>query len=212
MVQEDMRLALWKPASFGPSPATVETAAAEEGAAAVIDSGARVHTLLRAHYAEVWRVLRRLGVAQGSLEDAAQHVFMVLASKLADVEPDRERSFLVGTAVRVAANQRRSAAVRYERADDEMDARADLAPGADELLDEKRLRAVLDDVLDTLPAELRTVLVLFELEELGLTEIAEIIDVPRGTAASRLRRAREAFELAAKRVRARRSRAFEEET
>ena len=172
-----------------------------------VRSGERVHALLRLHYAEVWRVLRRLGLPVGTIEDAAQHVFLIATAKLADIELGKERAFLVGTAVRVAANQRRSAAVRYECADDEIASRASDIPGADELLDEKRLRSLLDDVLDTLAPDLRAVLVLFELEELSLGEIAEMVHIPRGTAASRLRRAREAFEAAARRVRARRSNA-----
>lgn len=198
-----MLRALWKPAVL----TDMGRVASTDGATPAAE---RVHALLRTHYAEVWRVLRRLGLPQGSVEDAAQHVFLIATSKLSCIEPGKERSFLMGTAVRVAANQRRSAAARYECAEEDVGARADDAPGADDLVDEKRLRALLDDVLDTLPTDLRTVLVLFELEELGLTEIADALGIPRGTAASRLRRAREAFEQAARRVRARF--AFPEET
>jgi len=165
----------------------------------------RIHALLVRHYTEVWRVLRRLGVPSGSVEDAAQQVFLVASQKLDAIEDGRERSFLIGTAVRVASNVRRSAAVRHERADDEVESRADDTPAADELLDEKRGRALLDSVLDSMPTELRTVLVLFELEELTVTEIAEVVGVPRGTAASRLRRARDAFESSARRVKMRMS-------
>ncbi|HVU04122.1 MAG TPA: sigma-70 family RNA polymerase sigma factor [Polyangiaceae bacterium] len=162
----------------------------------------RVAELLRNHYAEVWRVLRRVGVAGPHIEDAAQQVFLVASGRLEDLQPGRERSFLIGTAIRVAANHRRTAAARYERADDEVGERMDPAPPADELLDEKRLRALLDRVLDAMPEDLRDVLVLFELEELSLDEIAELLEIPRGTAASRLRRAREAFDAAARRARA----------
>ena len=51
-------------------------------------------------------------------------------------------------------------------------------------------------------AELRTVFVLFELEELSAPEVAGLTGLPVGTVASRLRRAREEFQLAARRVRA----------
>jgi RNA polymerase sigma-70 factor (ECF subfamily) len=50
--------------------------------------------------------------------------------------------------------------------------------------------------------ELRTVFVLFELEGLPVKDIAEIEELPIGTASSRLRRAREEFAAIAKRVRA----------
>jgi RNA polymerase sigma-70 factor (ECF subfamily) len=165
---------------------------------------ARVAGMLRNHYDDVWRVLRRLGVAEGSLEDAAQQVFIVASSKADRIEVGKERAFLLGTAVRVAANHRRTAVVRYERASDDLDASESEGPRADDLVDEKRLRALLDDLLTGLPEELRTVFVLYELEELGVSEIADSLGIPRGTAASRLRRAREAFEAAARRLRARR--------
>jgi RNA polymerase sigma-70 factor (ECF subfamily) len=44
--------------------------------------------------------------------------------------------------------------------------------------------------------DLRAVFVLFELEQTTLSEIAVLLDVPRGTVASRLRRAREYYESA----------------
>jgi len=162
-----------------------------------------IRALLDRHHAEIWRVVRRLGVPDSAAEDVAQQVFVVAASKLGVIEAGRERAFLMSTAVRLAANHRRAAAFRRERPDEDLDTRASEAPQAEELLDAKRLRELLDEVLDSLPHDLRTVLVLFELEELGLDDIAQVLGIPRGTAASRLRRSRQAFDLAAKRVRAR---------
>jgi hypothetical protein len=51
----------------------------------------------------------------------------------------------------------------------------------------------LDSALGELAPELRTVFVLFELEERTMAEIAELLQIPSGTVASRLRRAREQF-------------------
>lgn len=45
-----------------------------------------------------------------------------------------------------------------------------------------------------MPFELRVVFVLNEVEELTGPEIAELLDIPVGTVASRLRRARALFE------------------
>lgn len=163
----------------------------------------RVRALLRAHYRDVWRVLRHLGVPAAYTEDAAQLVFLTASSRLDRIQPGKERAYLVSTAVRVAANARRSAAARYESPDDAIDAVADAAPNAEELLESKRLRALLDEVLDRLSDDLRAAFVLFELEGLEMAQIAEIFGVPRGTIASRLRRAREAFEREASLVRAR---------
>jgi len=51
--------------------------------------------------------------------------------------------------------------------------------------------------------DLRAVFVLFELEELSTAEIAATLEIPMGTVSSRLRRAREEFQAATKRYRAR---------
>src|ERR1700753_3573975 len=160
----------------------VAPAAAESVPTAVPD----LRALLDAHHAEVWRIARRLGVPEAAADDVAQQVFVVAAAKHESIEPGREHAFLIRATVRLAANARRSAVSRHEHSDDELDRRASEAPQAEELLDEKRLRVLLDEVLDSLPEDLRTVLVLFELEELRLDEIAQLLDVPRGTAASRL--------------------------
>ena len=61
------------------------------------------------------------------------------------------------------------------------------------LLEQKRHRELLDRILDTLTQDLRTAFVLFELEDLSVPEIAEVLEIPTGTVASRLRRAREQF-------------------
>ena len=57
----------------------------------------------------------------------------------------------------------------------------------------KRQQEVLGRLLDQLEPDLRTTFVLFELEELTMAEIAGALEIPPGTVASRLRRAREQF-------------------
>lgn len=54
-------------------------------------------------------------------------------------------------------------------------------------------RVVIEKVLHMLPAELRTTLVLREIEQLSYEEIAEMMRVPIGTVRSRLHTARERF-------------------
>jgi len=76
------------------------------------------------------------------------------------------------------------------------------APLPDEELGDRRARAVLDGLLDALPADQRAVFVLHEIEELTMAEIAVALSLPPGTVASRLRRARELFDSLAARVRA----------
>jgi RNA polymerase sigma-70 factor (ECF subfamily) len=150
------------------------------------------------HFPFVWRSLRRLGVAEASLADASQRVFWALSRRLDEVTDERTRGFLFGTARRVAADFRRLG--RRIVPSDEHDRLADVAaPTTEELVDQKRAREMLDELLDALDDDVREVLVLQEGEGMSLSEIAELLDIPLGTAASRLRRAREEFRRLLKR-------------
>lgn len=188
------------------SPALPSVVLAGEGALHTIMSAertdeARLSALLDAETDFVWRALRRLGLPPAEAEDASQRVWLVMARRLADVRPGSERAFLFRTAMNVAAHTRRGHARRPDRVVAiEPEEPVDLAPRPDEALDEERARASLDRVLAELPDDLRAVFVLYELEELTSREIAEALEIPPGSAASRLRRAREAFQRAIERL------------
>jgi RNA polymerase sigma-70 factor (ECF subfamily) len=137
--------------------------------------------------------LRRLGVHSGTLDDAAQHVFLTFLARAQQVEAGRERAFLVGAAIRVAANARRKGSRRAEVfVDVDLADASELTP--EELVSWKQRRELLDRALDTLSLEQRAVFVLYEIEGFSLPEIAEMLSVPLGTASSRLGRARLGFE------------------
>jgi RNA polymerase sigma-70 factor, ECF subfamily len=77
--------------------------------------------------------------------------------------------------------------------DSDAQMRIQVAMQPEQLLDQKRARELLDDVLETMTPDLRMVFVLYELEELSMIEIASALEIPQGTVASRLRRARADF-------------------
>jgi RNA polymerase sigma-70 factor (ECF subfamily) len=159
----------------------------------------RLRALFDAHFEYVWRLVRRLGVVDAFVDDAAQQVFCVVANRLNQIEPRGEKAFLTGTAVRIASNHRRAQRRRREVSDDGASAElVDPQTSPEALVEQRRERALLDQVLDGLPGELRAPFVLYELEDATLTEIAELLGIPRGTVASRLRRARARFQSAAR--------------
>ncbi len=160
-------------------------------------SGDRLEALVAAHHTFLWRSLRRLGVPERDVDDATQQVFLVAHRRLAEISSESERSFLFQTALRVASDWRRARKRRAEQAGIDLLKVPDRAASPEELLDRRRARALLDRVLEAMPLELRAVFVLFELEEMTMSEIATVADIPAGTVASRLRRARQAFEKAA---------------
>lgn len=161
---------------------------------------ARLRHIVRDHHDFVWRSLRRMGVPESAAEDATQQVFLVLSRKLGDVPAESERSFLFGTVVRVASDARRSQARRREVHGAVVEDKPDESPSAEAIVDEKKARAMLDEILHSMSEDLRAVFVLFEIEELQASEIAELLGIPTGTVASRLRRAREHFHAAAARI------------
>ena len=173
-----------------PAPLELDESDAEGGATS---DPARVRDIVVAEHAFVWRSLVRLGVPRADAEDAAQQVFLVVARRIADIEPGSERAFLYGVALRVASRARRTLARRREVAEEQAPVRVDPAEHADAALDRARARAVLDEILGSMPLDLRSVFSLFELEQLTMAQIAEMLSLPQGTVASRLRRAREAF-------------------
>jgi len=159
----------------------------------------RLRRVFDSHFDYVWRLARRLGVQAALADDVAQQVFLIVAARLNELEPAREKAFLTGTTLRVASNHRRSLRRRPEVGEDEGGLEpVDPTDSPEQLVEQRRDRALLDRALDTLPSELRTALVLYELEDLSLTEIAELLGIPRGTVASRLRRARQQFHDAAR--------------
>lgn len=162
----------------------------------------RIRALFSAHFDWIWRVLRRLGVSANSVDDAAQQVFWTAARKILPEPGASDAKFLLAIAVRVASDHRRWRRRRREVDEMASDELCDAFPGADEELDRRRALAVADELLESLPWDLRIVFVLFEVEEKTSPEIAELLGVPLGTVASRLRRSREAFAKAAARFRA----------
>lgn len=160
-----------------------------------------LRALFDAHYAATRRLLRRMGVPAAQLDDAAQEVFWVCARRLRDIRPGSETSFIYGVALRVASEHTRRSVLAAVGLEDAAAIPAD-APSPVERLDQRQAREILDTVLDRMPLDLRTVLVLVELEEMEVRDVAGLLEIPMGTAASRLRRAREEFSAIARRLRA----------
>ena len=163
---------------------------------------ARVRRMVDAHFDGLWRFMRRLGVDSMDVDDAMQEVIEITAARLQDIAPASERSFLFSTAFRVASEHRRRRGSRHEVSDAELEHAADPAPEPDALTDRARARALLDEVLSAMPTDLRAVFTLYEIEEMTMAEIADLLGLPQGTVASRLRRAREQFEARVERLEA----------
>lgn len=158
----------------------------------------RLEQMFRAHHELIWRTLRRIGLSPDLAADMTQQAYLIAAERLADIRTGCERAFLFSTAIGLArTNFRRSKRCSLES---DMDLRIDVSQRAEQVTNRCQAMELVDRVFAGTDPDLVTVFVLFELEGLSAPEISELVGIPVGTVASRLRRARSTFRAAARRM------------
>jgi RNA polymerase sigma-70 factor (ECF subfamily) len=169
----------------------------------VDDAGARVarvEQIFHRHLDAVWRTARDLGVLPRDLEDVVQDVMIVCVRRLADIEPERERPFLLATTTKVVANWRRG---RRRRPADPVESVEGLEgraldprfsrdnPG--EALEHKRELELVQAALEQMTEPQRVAFTLFEIEGLTAREIADQLGLSEPVVFARIQRARGVF-------------------
>lgn len=136
-------------------------------------------------------------------EDVAQEAFLKAYRALASFRGD---SAFYTWLYRIAINTAKNALVSQRRRPvdfdldlqdpDQYDRQAKLKDSdtPEGVLLTEEIRAVVEEAMEQLPEDLRTAIVLRELEGLSYEEIAEAMDCPVGTVRSRIFRAREAID------------------
>ena len=161
------------------------------------------------HADYIYHSLRRLGVPLAGLPDALQDVFVVAHRRLPELDATGQvRSWLFVVAMGVARNHRRTLRRKAPEHDgcatpidpDHLGGRTD--EPFERVAHAERIK-LFYDLLDTLDEDKRAVFVLAELEELTVPEIAVTLSINLNTAYARLRAARQKFEHALARFRAR---------
>ena len=139
------------------------------------------------------KTLRRLGAPPKDIEDLTHDLFVVVHRRLPEYDASRPlRPWLFGIAVRVLSDYRQLFRNRREVLDPiapTPDA-IDQAPRQDESLAGNQERTLLMKALDLIDFDRRVVLVMHDLDEVSMPEIAAALDIPLNTAYSRLRLAR----------------------
>jgi RNA polymerase sigma-70 factor (ECF subfamily) len=160
-----------------------------------------------AHAPFVIRNLRRLGVADAALDDAAQDVFVVVHRRLPEFEGRSAiTTWLFAIVVGVARNQRRSRRRRAPESASEAEAEALAASPAerpDRRASVSQSVRLLTSLLDELDEDKREAFVLSQLEQMTAPEIAEALQLNVNTVYARIRASIQAFEQAVARHRAR---------
>lgn len=158
----------------------------------------RFRALYTDELAFVWTALRRLGVDDSQVEDAAHDVFVVVHRQLDRFEGrSSERTWLYAITRRIAWRYRRTQRRRdRRRAALAAEARAAAEPEQDELLRRREADTMLRAFLETLDRPKREAFVLGEIERLPRASLGRALGVSPGTAYSRLRAARADFAAA----------------
>lgn len=170
--------------------------------AAVSTASLSLASIYREHHDLVWRSLRGMGVSEAVVDDATQDVFVIVHARLDSFDASRGsiRGWLFGIARMVSRKYREKAArkgareVSSEPVESAADSSAGLPIHPDRALDRQEAAGLVQQFLDGLDEDKRTVFYLAEIEELSAPEIAEMLDVKLNTIYSRLRLARSRFE------------------
>jgi RNA polymerase sigma-70 factor, ECF subfamily len=145
----------------------------------------------------VHRSLRRLGASPSEVEDLAHDLFLALHRTWAEYDPHRPlRPYLFGYAFRIVAAHKRKRRREVALGLGEVD---DPGPGPEEELQSKQARAVVLAALDRIPLPRRAVLVMHDLDDVPVTEVASVLAIPLFTVYSRLRKARRELEATIRR-------------
>ncbi|HJL15623.1 MAG TPA: sigma-70 family RNA polymerase sigma factor [Sandaracinaceae bacterium LLY-WYZ-13_1] len=135
----------------------------------------------------VLRTIRRMGASPMDAEDLTQQVFVVLHRRPDLLAGDAPvRSVLFGVLRRVLADHRK----RERRAPARARVEASVEPEQERRLQRSEARRRLDEALAQLDDRRREVLVLYELEEMSMPEVARVLEIPVQTAYTRLHAAR----------------------
>jgi RNA polymerase sigma-70 factor (ECF subfamily) len=147
--------------------------------------------LYERHHGPVYRFARRIGASIAMAEDVTHDCFVLLIKEAGRFDPSRAslRTFLC-TVARSQTYSRLRREGREVLLDDTYERAA--APDTDPIVATERRDAV-EQAIARLPPLQREALVLFEYEELGLSEIAAIVRADIGTVKSRLHRARQSL-------------------
>jgi RNA polymerase sigma-70 factor (ECF subfamily) len=146
----------------------------------------------------IFITLRRLGAAPHEIEDLAQDIFMVLHRNWPTLDTGRPlRPYLFGVAFRIVSAHRRRWSREIPRPALDTD---DLTAGPEASLESKESLSLLTAALDALPLSRRAVVVMHELDEIPIADVARRLSITRFGAYARLRKGRKELAAAVRRL------------
>lgn len=153
----------------------------------------------------VWRVARRLGVAENAVDDVCQEVFLVVHRRLPEFEGRSSlKTWVYGILQNIVLVHRRTAKRKdRDRAAVDPDQLVDRGPTPHDAASTAETARIGHELLAELDDDRRAMFVLVDLEGLSVVDAAEATQLNLNTAYGRLRAARADFAAAVTRFHAR---------
>ncbi len=146
----------------------------------------------------IFATLRRLGAKPSDVEDLAQEVFVVLLRQWHTIDGDRPlRPFLFGVAYRICCAHRRK---RLREVPSEMVDVEGHAPSPEAVLEGKEATTLLLAALERVPLRRRAVIVMHELDDVPILEVARRLSMSQFGTYARLRKGRKELQAAVRRL------------
>ncbi len=147
----------------------------------------------------VWRAVQRLGASDSEVEDRVHDVFAIVVKRWATFDPERAlKLWLYGIAYRVMLDHRRKLG-NHEEPVDVVSLHAHEADPEQSAVRTQGL-SLARQIIDSIDLNRKAVLVMHDLEEIPMPQVAEALEIPLNTAYSRLRLARHEFNEKAARL------------
>ena len=150
----------------------------------------RFEELYAAYARDVLRVSYFYLHDRDKAEDVTQDVFMKLLLTAPDLVPGKEKSWLMKVALNRCRDLWRTAWLKRVTLGIEKVERHRAPDRTDEFLEREELL----DAIGRLSPDMRSVVLLHYYQGMGVSEIAELLNVPEGTVSSRLSRSRSRLE------------------
>ena len=124
-------------------------------------------------------------------EDVCQDVFVKLYTHAQEIEPGREKAWLLRVTVNSCRDVWRGAWLRRVVLGAPS---LEVVPSQEETVEQREEKAAVMRAVQRLPAVFKETILLHYYQGLGIAEIAQALDLPEGTVSSRLSRARKKLE------------------
>ncbi len=124
-------------------------------------------------------------------EDVCQDVFVKLYTRGEAIAPGREKAWLLRVTVNCCRDLWRSAWLKRVVLGAPT---LDIMPAQEESIEQREEKAELMRAIQKLPAPFKETILLHYYQDMGISEIAQMLNLPEGTISSRLSRARKKLE------------------